>query len=104
MPDGVIKCVNAIGQRKGQGRVFRFLNQRGELYEWTDEVPEDDPELQGLLDEGEESTVYPDVSTELPGVELEEEEWDYWKVMDNAPDFQDQANVALKTLELMLLR
>jgi hypothetical protein len=95
MPDRVIKCVNAIGQREGQGRAFRFVNQRREPYEWTDEVPKDDPEFQGLLDEGDASVVYPDISAELPGVELEDEERDYQTVMDDEPDFRDQADAAL---------
>ena len=30
MPDRVIKRVNTIGEREGQGRTFRFLNQRKE--------------------------------------------------------------------------
>ncbi len=50
MPDRVIKRVNAIGLREKQGRTFRFLNRRQEPYEWTDTVPEDDPEFQGLLE------------------------------------------------------
>ncbi len=72
MPDRVIKRVNAIGEREGQGRTFRFLNRCNEPYEWTDSVPEDDPEFQGLLDD-EEEAAYPEISAELPGVELEEE-------------------------------
>ena len=47
MPDRVIKRVNVIGEHKGQGRTFRFLNRRKEPYKWTDSVPEDDPEFQG---------------------------------------------------------
>jgi hypothetical protein len=50
MPDHVIQRVNAIGKREKQGQTFRFLNRRGEPFEWTDEVPEDDPEFQGLLE------------------------------------------------------
>jgi hypothetical protein len=45
MPDCMIKRVNAIGAQEGQGREFRFLNQRHEPYEWTDEVPKDDPKF-----------------------------------------------------------
>ncbi len=55
MPDRVIKRVNAIGEREGQGRTFCFLDRRKEPYEWTDSVPEDDPEFQGLLDDEEEA-------------------------------------------------
>ena len=36
-----------------------------ESFDWTDEVPDDDGEFQGLL--GEEAP-FPDVSSELPGV------------------------------------
>ena len=43
MPDRVIKRVNTIGEREGQGRTFRFLNRRKEPYEWTDSVPDDNP-------------------------------------------------------------
>ena len=70
MPDRVIKRVNTIGAREKQGRDFWFLNRRKEPFEWTDEVPEDDPEFQGLL---EEPAAYPDLSAaprrqrELPG-------------------------------------
>ena len=51
MPDRVIKRVNDIEVRKKQGRTFHFLNRWQEPYEWTDSVPEDDPEFQGLLEE-----------------------------------------------------
>jgi hypothetical protein len=54
-----------------------------EPYEWTDAVPEDNPEFQGLLEE-EEPGAYPDVSAKLPGVELESEEVDF-QVMTNKP-------------------
>jgi hypothetical protein len=49
MPDSIIKRVNTIGQRKGQGQDFRFLNRRKDPYEWTDTVPDNDPDFQGLL-------------------------------------------------------
>jgi hypothetical protein len=81
MPDWVIKRVDIIGERKGQGRTFRFLSQQKEPYKWTDEVPEDDSDFQGLL-EDEEEAVYPDVSAELPGVELKAKEKDFTPVSD----------------------
>jgi hypothetical protein len=97
MPDRVIKRVEAIGRREKQGRNFRFLNRRGEPYEWTDEVPEDDPDFQGLLEESEETAVYPDISAELPGVTLEIEEGDYQAMTDDSkPDFRVLADVALQ--------
>ncbi len=40
--------------------------------------------------------MYPDISTELTGVEFEEEERDYRTVMDDMPDFRDQADAALQ--------
>jgi hypothetical protein len=55
MPDWVIKQVDAIGERKGQGRTFRFLNQQKEPYKWMEEVPEDDTDFQGLLEDEEEA-------------------------------------------------
>ena len=95
MPDRVIQRVNTIGQRERQGRTFRFLNRKREPYEWTDTVPEDDPEFQGLL---EEPAPYPDVSAELPGVLLEDEtaDMDLQVVTDDPePDFAELAAAAL---------
>jgi hypothetical protein len=73
MPDWVIKRFNAIRAQEGQGRAFQFLNQSQDPYGWTEEVPKDDPDFQGLLDNKEEEAIYPDISAELPGVELEED-------------------------------
>jgi hypothetical protein len=95
MPDRVIKRVNMIGEREGQGRTFRFLNCYKKPYEWTDSVPEDDPEFQGLLDNKEEAA-YPEISAKLPGVELEEEERDFTPVTDEPEaDFCELAGAAL---------
>jgi hypothetical protein len=49
MPDKVIDKVNKIGKSERQGREFCFLNRSKEPFSWTDSVPEDDPEFQGLL-------------------------------------------------------
>jgi hypothetical protein len=96
MPDSVIQRVNRIGEREKQGWTFRFLNRRGEPYKWMDEVPEDDPDFQGLLDENEDTAVYPDVSAELPGVELEAEEQDFQTVIDESkPNFRNLAGAVL---------
>jgi hypothetical protein len=95
MPDRVIKHVNAIGLRKKQDQVFRFHNRRQEPYEWTNAVPEDDPEFQGLLEDNKEAA-YPDISAEPPGVELESEETNYAAVTDEPePDFGQLAATAL---------
>jgi hypothetical protein len=58
MPESVIQRVNRIGERERQGRTFRFLNRRGEPYEWTGEIPEDNLDFQGLLDENDGTAVY----------------------------------------------
>ncbi len=95
MPDRVIKRVNAISVREGQKRTFRFLNRCKEPFEWTDSVPEDDLEFQGLL-ENEDEAPFPDVSAELPGVVLESEERDFTPITDEPEeDFCDLARAAL---------
>ena len=96
MPNRVIERVNAIGEQDGQGPTFRFLNLRHESYKWTDKIPEDDPEFQGMLDDCEETAVYPDISAELPGVKLEEDEHKYQTVTDEPdPDFWEPASATL---------
>ena len=60
----------------------------------TNFVPEDDSDFQGLLEE--DKAPFPDISTELPGVTLEEEEYDFQVVTDKPkPDFEDLADAAL---------
>jgi hypothetical protein len=71
MPDRVIKRVHANGEQEGQGCKFRFTNHWREPYKWLDEVPEDNLEFQCLLNNDKEMALYPDISAELPGVELE---------------------------------
>jgi hypothetical protein len=94
MPNQVIKWVNTIGACEKQGQEFRFLNQRKEPYEWTDEVPEDDPEFQGLH---KETAQYPDIPAKLPGVELEREIKDDQVITDEPePDFAELAVAALE--------
>ena len=81
-----------MGRAEKQGRTFRFLNRRGEPYEWT----EGDPEFQGLLEENEDTAVYPDISAKLPGVPLEEHKQDFQAITDEpGPDFRDLAGDAL---------
>ena len=88
MPDRVIKRINKIREREGQGRKFCFLNRQKQAYEWTDEVPEDEYDFQGLLEEEVEAAPYPDISAELPGVELDEEEREFQTILDEPePDF-----------------
>ncbi len=94
MPDQVIECVNAIGLRERQGHTFCFLNWQLAPFEWTDSIPEDDDKFQGLLEE--EEATFPDISAELPGVELESEEAAFQTVEDEPdPLFEDLATAAL---------
>ena len=103
IPDWIIKRANQIKAREKQGHSFRFLNCRAAPFEWTDEVPENNAEFQGLLEE-EEPTPYPDVSIELPGVELEYEEPDFEVVMDKPePDFCKLAAAALNNAGIDLV-
>ena len=96
MPDRVIKQVNTIREREGQGRTFCFLNQRTEAYKWTHKVPTDDNVFQGLLEDKEEAAPYPDISAELSGVELEAEEREFQTILDEPKtDFWDMAAAAL---------
>ena len=58
-------------------------------------MPEDDPDFQGLLEEPELAP-YPDLSSELPGVTLEDEDVDEAVVSDEPePDFAELAAAAL---------
>ncbi len=94
MPDRVIKQVNTIGLWGKQGHTFRFTDRLKEPCKWTDFVPEDDPNFQGLLEE--DKAPFPDISAELLGVPLEEEEYDFQVVTDEPePDFEDLAAAAL---------
>ena len=96
MPDSVINRVNAIGEQEGKGQTFCFLNRRKEAYEWMDEVLKDDNDFQGLLEDKEAAAPYPNISAELPGVELKEEEREFQINPDEPePDFWDMAMTAL---------
>jgi hypothetical protein len=95
MPDRIIAKVNNIGVKEKQGRTFRFLNQQAQPYEWMDEVPEDNAEFQGLLEE-EEAAPYPNLSAEPPGVELKREEAKFTAITkEDKPDFWALAMAAL---------
>jgi hypothetical protein len=96
MPSCIIKGIDRIGLRKKQGREFRFVNQNKERYELTDEILEDDPNFQGLLEEEEEVLVHPDITAELPGVVVEDEMDDTAAVVEEDElDFRDLAAIAL---------
>jgi hypothetical protein len=94
MPDRIIKKVNQIELREKQGQTSWFLNRSKEPYKWTDTIPEDDLEFQGLI---EEEAPFPDVSAKLPGVILDKEEEEDHQVVTNEPDpaFETLAAAAL---------
>jgi hypothetical protein len=74
--------------------MFRFTNRLKEPHEWTDFVPEDDPDFQGLLED--EEAPFPDISAKLPGVPLEEDKYDFQVMTDKPePDFEEVASAAL---------
>ncbi len=66
MPDRIIKRVNTISAKEKQGCTFQFRTRKQEPYEWTDEVPEDDPEFQGLLEDEVKMATCLNISTEMP--------------------------------------
>ena len=69
MPTAVIAKVDKIGKKENHGKEFRFLKRNKKPFDWTDEIPDEGGEFQGLL--GEEAP-FPDISSELPGVILED--------------------------------
>ncbi len=59
-------------------------------------MPKDNSDFQGLLVNKKEEAIYPDISAELPGVELEEDKGAY-QVITNKPEdeLRDMAAVVL---------
>ena len=71
------------------------MNYLNEPYTWTDTAPEDDPEFQGLLKE-EGDALFPDVSVEIPGVPIKEEDGKYQNVTNEPkPGFKTLMAAAL---------
>jgi hypothetical protein len=61
-------------------------------------VPKDDPKFQGLL---KKEAPFPDISAEIPGVPLEEEEEEYQVVTDILkPGFEELAAAALNNARI----
>jgi len=65
MPDSVIKRVETLGHKAGAG-VFDFSDRNGILFEWNEEVDENQ---EGLVEE--EAILYPSLVAEFPGVTLD---------------------------------
>ena len=105
MPDRVSKQVNTIGLKEKQRHSFWFLNRWKEPYKWTDEVPKDDQEFQGLLKaDKEEAAAYPNISVELPGVELASKDDNYSAItVEPAVDFHNSATAALSNVGINIV-
>ena len=101
MLTAVITKVNKIGKKENQGKEFRFLNRNKEPFDWTDEVPDDDGEFQGLL--GEE-TPFPDISSDLPGVILEDKLVGPTTALEeeSEPAFEAKAAAALDNADIQV--
>ena len=101
MPTAVIAKVDKIGKKENQGKEFWFLNRNKEPFDWTDEVPDDDVEIQGLL--GEEAP-FPDISSELPGVILEDELVGPTTALEeeSEPAFEAKAAAALDNADIQV--
>ena len=71
MPDATVQRVDKIGTKQKVDRTLSFANCNKEYFAWADEIPKDDSEFQGLL---EDESPFPDVLAKLQGVQLESEE------------------------------
>ena len=77
------------------------MNRSKQPYAWTDVVPEDDPEFQGLLEDKE--AIFPDINAEFSEVELEEDKDTSVVVTDEPePDFETLAAAALTNADIVL--
>ena len=65
----VKKRVDAMGKRERQTKEWMFLDRNKEPFSWSNEVPDDDPHFQGLL---EDDAPFPNVPGDLPGMVVEE--------------------------------
>ena len=101
IPTAVIAKVDEIGKKENQGKEFRFLNRKKELFDWTDEIPDNKGEFQGLL--GEEAQ-FPDIISELPGIILEEKLVGPTTALDEEyePSFEAKDAVALDNADIQV--
>ena len=65
MPDAIKARVNEIGLKEKQNRDLVFADRTKQTFDWSDEVPIDDPGFQGLL---EQDSPFPDIPAKLPGI------------------------------------
>ena len=88
-------------KKENQGKEFWFLNRNKEPFDWTDEVPDDDGEFQGLL--GEEAP-FPDISSKPPGVILEDELVGTTTALEEEPEpaFEAKAAAALDNADIQV--
>ena len=69
IPVSIVKKVNKMGQKEGQGRELTFLDRSKHPFSWDGEVSINNPGFQGLLED--EIAPCPHPSSELPGVLIE---------------------------------
>ena len=100
-PTAVISKVNKIGKNENQGKEFQFLNRNKEPFDWTDEAPDDYRKFQGLL--GEES-LFPDISSKLPGVVIEDKLVGPTTALGEEPEpaFEAKAAAALDNADIQV--
>ena len=101
MQTAVIIKVNKIGKKDNQGKEFWFLNRNKEPFEWTDEVPDDNIQFQGIL--GEEAP-FLDINSELPGVILEDELVGHTRALEEEPEpaFAEKSVAALDNADIQV--
>ena len=101
MPKAIINKVDNIGKKESQGKEFRFLNQNREPFDWTDEIPDNGGEFQGLL---EEEAPFPDISSKLSGVILEDELVGHTMALEEEyePAFEAKAAVTLDNADIQV--
>ena len=101
MPTAGITMVDKIGKKENQGKEFWFLNRNKEPFDWTYEISDDTREFQGLL--GEEAP-FPDISSELPGVILEDKLVGPTTALEEEPEpaFEAKAAAALDNADIQV--
>ena len=101
MPTAGITMVDKIGKKENQGKEFWFLNRNKEPFDWTDEVPDNDGEFQGLL---REEAPFPDVRSELPGVVLKDDLVGYATYLEDYPEpsFEAQSAASLDNADIQV--
>ncbi len=101
MPPSIVQKVEDIARKEAQGSELFFLDRNKRPFPWSteDEVPLENPQFQGLL---EDDAPYPDISAELPGqVALQDpDEPDSAVEEEQEPSDEQRAALALQNAGL----